>query len=948
MCRQPEPRADESKQLLSCVGKRLNLTSISVYEKFLLEAQHCKINLQSLISAAAGSPRIIEGFYAAHDDQLPPKYFSLYNPTALTMLQQNVLTKQETTLILIYCKEPVSEKGQEGDYYMFFDGRVQSMRNSNVALQPLVIIIRPEVKNRRRRYLAEASPQIVSKFQMGIINPLCNLDDLQDLIVCSSMGSVFARLFDARELEGLSWVDSLMKLPHLPSTNNSYSLLCYYGTAINVRKLAWTKRLENGFFHSWGRFYTGENAPSDSEIVIISPFYDSAQPGKCSAVIWQLDKNVAKTLHFKLSTPSIPYSPPMVNEEALAMIGTASKKRRDNSRIQELMRRKFELLEERQTLLAYGDDDTFDAGEDEERPRLIRDHIERSPLFDVEDELDAIDASLKSAEIVDCHFKVSTERWSCSCNYCTSSFTDEGWRDVAPSGPQRGVYYSDTSVEFLEKLNIDSKDFRERIRKACRLSVATFDIETMTHYNKGNLSAALRVEPVVEQGVQSEEIQATLIPQMIGFCCNGVLSKEVDYAAFSIENDEPDERPMMERFIIHVFKMQEKMENLKRQLLRPILDSLDEWKTRHLAFFPSDSTTPYAVQESLFRLSPAGKFKNHLDRMIKFMYIYSFNGSAFDNCALFPHMAMFVKTHFPKSRFHTQSDGLKIKKILCPNKGVIFSDAKMYLSAGASLAQMLKTVLNNTECEKGIFPHGLFTSREFLKRTELPKDATQWRDPLRPDRTVSQEAVDEAIKEFKRRNCRTIGDYEHYYMFRDCELLQFALHKLFDSFEEIIGLDAIDARKLSISSLAAAGVQIELKRQKSYAYFSPNCRPLLKALHDASTGNLVLMNSLSVNTTISFLGGLTMVMKSQGFIQKDAELNKANVKHSDFEALWATLKDREKNRDKDVFVDFDETDPDTTVKAFDVASLYPASGKKSVVSTTPSFQKCVLSAENQG
>lgn len=836
MCRDPVPRSDETKQLLDIIGHSTLQTGIEVYEAYLKKALHTRINLNSLISASAGSPRILEGFYAVHDEKCPPKYFSLYNLAALTQLQQKVLTGLDRALVILYCKEPVEGKGQEGDYFMFYDGRVQAMRNGDVALTPLVVIIRPEAKNRRPRYLKEASPEFISKLEIGLFNYLHNLHDITAVETCPTVGTAFARIFNEPQLQNLNWTDTLLKLPQLPPSGKSITLLCYYGSNISVKSLASSKDLANAHFHRWGQFWCGPSAhaPEEHETVVVSPFYTpTISPAPYSVALWTISPSKARAINVKLAPKQIPYDAPVINNEALQMIGSASKKRRDNTRIHALMRRKFKLLEERNNILALNPLDPFDDGEDETCPRMFSAE-DTSPLCKIEEELDEIDNALRHETHLDCNFTISSERWSCCCSYCTSSFTDDNWRDANPSGPNRPILYPDTSPEFLRLLNMDTPDFRERIKKACRLSVATYDLETYSNYNKGNITSAMRISSITDKDNLSEDVHATLVPEMIGFCCNGVT--KTDYEAFSVAKEEPDERGMMLRFITHLFKKKEEMEELKRDTLRPILDSLEHWRLAHMKSFPEDSNISSTTQEVLFRNSPAGKFRSHLERMIKGLFVFGFNSSSFDNVAIFPHLAMYIKSNFSKTRFHTQCDGYKIKKILCPGKGLIVSDAKFFLSAGASLAQMLRTVLDDKTCEKGIFPHGLFTSRDFLTKAELPPKASEWLDPLHPDRVIPQEAVDEAIMEFKRQKCRTIGDYEHYYMKLDTVLLKKATDNLFDAFEDIVGLHAIDCRKLSISSLAAAGVQMELRRKKSYAYYSPNCRPLLKALVDSATG----------------------------------------------------------------------------------------------------------------
>lgn len=902
MCQNP-CKVSESKQLLEIIGNSIGQGldyGVELYEKYLLHARHFKLDLQGLLSSEPGSKTILNTLYASDCPEKDPKYFSIYNPDCLTTLQQHVLTDHE--LIILYT--PKNKNVQDGDYLYLFDGRVATMRRETSNFFPIVILLHPEISPRlRSRRLSRMSDNLVNRLQSGILNPIQNITGVKTFEAYPTLGCVFAAVLKIPEMKTMTWEEIIIKLPDLPSSEESVLILCYYGSNMTGRVMTQQRKAESAHYHSWGEFFTGKTRPEKSKTFIISPLFplekEFPKSGNYAVGLWTLEAGVEDRLRAK-TTPK-PYELPTLDSATLESVGTGQKKRRDNARIQVLMNRKFQLEDERQTLVqdwmeSQGDETLL---EDERPDRLV----------EVNDEIDRLDVELDNQEYMDFHYKVSTERWSCSCPYCSSAFLDDGFRDASDTGPERPVHTELDSDDFLHLLNMNTPENVEAIRKATRYSTCSFDIETFSSYDKGNLSSALRVNPVSTTGC-AEPISATLVPVMMGFGCETLpASEELHYKSFDVHDDELNERPMMERFLEHVFYMRGQLENAKREVLRPLLNHLTNWRDAHLLFYEQEGWTDILLKDRIqaFNRSPPGLFLAKLERMTKTCYVYSYNGASFDHICILPSLACYIKTHFPKARVTTQSDGLKIKKITAKN--VVFTDAKFYLSAGASLAQMLKTVLNDKDSEKAIFPHGLFTNREFLKQASLPADAAAWKDPLRPDVHPTQAAVDEAIVNFRRQGCKTIGEIEHYYMYKDVTLLQKALYGLFDAFKEIIGLDAIDVRKMSISSLSSAGVMKWLRKKKSYAYFSPNCKPLLKALVDSSTG------------------GLCQVLESRGFASTKDSLDPDNLDRPKFDKLWNTLEKRNAAGDNNLFVEPDGEEAETNVKCFDVASLYPASGK---------------------
>ena len=208
-------------------------------------------------------------------------------------------------------------------------------------------------------------------------------------------------------------------------------------------------------------------------------------------------------------------------------------------------------------------------------------------------------------------FKKDSEVWPCNCSYCVSSFADvDGFRDINPTGPQKVYHSIPDGYEYLFLLNMDSEDFRARLKKASRLSSATFDIETMTSHLKGDLTSALRIEPVSEVAEDSDVHRAILQPILIGVASN-IDDDDVkcDYAEFSLNSEETDERCMMFRFFDYVVAEQARMSALKKTVLKPIIDRLEAWRCAHFDFFVKhpEFKLSFKDQEATFKISLCGR-----------------------------------------------------------------------------------------------------------------------------------------------------------------------------------------------------------------------------------------------------------------------------------------------------------------------------------------------------
>jgi hypothetical protein len=147
---------------------------------------------------------------------------------------------------------------------------------------------------------------------------------------------------------------------------------------------------------------------------------------------------------------------------------------------------------------------------------------------------------------------------------------------------------------------------------------------------------------------------------------------------------------------------------------------------------------------------------------------------------------------------------------------------------------------------KSIFPFRQFVTLDFLDLPSLPPDAADWASDLNPKHSPSQAEVDEAIAFFQAKKFSSISDFLEYYLDLDVLILQKSVVAMAAVYYDILGLNFIDSKRLTTSSLASAGSQTFLSRQCRPCNFFPNHTRLYNLLKKSLRGGLT-----SVARTVS-------------------------------------------------------------------------------------------------
>ena len=129
----------------------------------------------------------------------------------------------------------------------------------------------------------------------------------------------------------------------------------------------------------------------------------------------------------------------------------------------------------------------------------------------------------------------------------------------------------------------------------------------------------------------------------------------------------------------------------------------------------------------------------------------------------------------------------------------------------------------NLEQAKAHFPFSILNSVHDLLRSELPSDADSWKSDLTGSAPITREEIDEAIKLYGDSECKNLGDYLKTYLKLDVDILYKASQKWRSLIKELIGIDFIECKKYTVSSLSyLAGSKARENKCRMGTFFPNN------------------------------------------------------------------------------------------------------------------------------
>lgn len=174
--------------------------------------------------------------------------------------------------------------------------------------------------------------------------------------------------------------------------------------------------------------------------------------------------------------------------------------------------------------------------------------------------------------------------------------------------------------------------------------------------------------------------------------------------------------------------------------------------------------------------------------------------------------------------------------LLKTNNGICFRDICKLLAPNTNLRSFGQ--MCGLEQAKAHFPFGYLTSVDVLNEPNLPPDLSAWTNELTSGITITQEIIDEAVNLFEQSKCATIGDYLKTYLKLDVVILFEATQAWRRTLKDkdVIGVDFIECRKFTISSLSNLARGRNLIKNRQIGNFFPNNSQIYRLLREGMRG----------------------------------------------------------------------------------------------------------------
>jgi len=181
--------------------------------------------------------------------------------------------------------------------------------------------------------------------------------------------------------------------------------------------------------------------------------------------------------------------------------------------------------------------------------------------------------------------------------------------------------------------------------------------------------------------------------------------------------------------------------------------------------------------------------------------------------------------------------GNRVTTIGVSQFGLKFRDVSKLLAPTTNLRKFGQ--LFELEQCKAHFPFAVLSSVKDLERTELPSEDRYWRSELGGGVQTSEEL--EAVKReagllFLKANCRNLGDYLRAYLLLDVDILYSATQAWRRQLKSLIGLDFVECKKFTISSLSYTAGLKNLEANRRLGHFFPNNSQIYRLLRMGMRG----------------------------------------------------------------------------------------------------------------
>ena len=429
-------------------------------------------------------------------------------------------------------------------------------------------------------------------------------------------------------------------------------------------------------------------------------------------------------------------------------------------------------------------------------------------------------------------------RKQCTCQSCAHSKAYDA--NMSRGGPEKLLTHKLTLNQLVRILGAQSAETSSILEQLSRLSVAAFDIESMTvaldHINS-------RIAPLadIDTATRSQHALAVQKPIMLAHR-DALMHAQDPCQVFVLEsNDEASVYKLVRDYWKFVTMRRSRVKKLKELLAAPLLGLCNKYKKAYLDYAqawrdPENEEKRLELQHivSGWRQSLPGKLESQLKRLIGAYEIFSFYGSGYDHILLQAYLVpyLFEKGLRPK----LEKSGNKISAIRVTKLGVSFRDVVKLLAPGTSLRQFGK--LFKLTQEKAHFPFALLTGVEALDLPGLPRDVADWHSDLSVTGKgqTTQTEVDESLKLFEQSGCHCLGDYLRTYLQLDVDILYSATQGWRQTMAQEIGVDFVQTGNYTISSVSNLAGDQRTAANLQVGQFFPNNSAVYRLLRKGMRG----------------------------------------------------------------------------------------------------------------
>ena len=455
-------------------------------------------------------------------------------------------------------------------------------------------------------------------------------------------------------------------------------------------------------------------------------------------------------------------------------------------------------------------------------------------------------AQTKEQELNSKKAKIATRKYKSACDkikrycQCHTCNKDVSYADnMNVSGPEKLLTHNLSMGEMLKALGLDCEPYLGIVEELSRLSVAAFDIESMTvaldHQRPGeNLPQA-----DIDFYQNSQHNLAVQKPIMLAHR-DGLLKDTEQCKVFTLmNNNESDIYHLMRNYWKYLQERQKLCSKAKTSLALPLLQLLGEYHLTYLQYAkewrdPNSGKMLKATEVgSGWKFSLPGRLQTRLKQLIERYEIFSFYGSGYDQVLLSNYLLpyLFEKKLRPK----IEKNGNKVNVIKVTKCNITFRDVVRLLAPGTSLKQFGE--LFKLQQAKAHFPFGILTGVEALQLPKLPDDPELWRSELSTSKeSITIEDIQEAQKLFEQSKCQNVGDYLKTYLQLDVDILYQATQGWRSTIAAEIGVDFVQDAKFTISSISNFAGDINAASNLYVGQFFPNSSVIYRLLRKGMRG----------------------------------------------------------------------------------------------------------------